>query len=56
MKTVMIQDVDQFGFGSVMNYGCNRDAENNIRTNFELEGVFCYMEWQKAFDRVNWTK
>ena len=38
--------------------GCNWDAENNIRTNLEIyeELNACFIDWQKAFDRVNWTK
>ena len=41
-----------------MNWGCKWNAENNIRTNLggRRGTVFCFIDWQKVFDRVNWTK
>ena len=53
-----IEDVlgeDQFGFRRGKG---TRDAENNIRTNLRMdeELYVCFIDWQKAFDRVNWTK
>ena len=43
------------------NQGCRQDAENNIRKNFGHIGgsvcvCVCFIDWQKAFDHVNWTK
>jgi hypothetical protein len=40
------------------NYRCNWNAENNIGTNSDIgEEIFvCFIDWQKAFDRVKWTK
>jgi len=40
------------------NYGCNRDDENISRTNIWIDEELCvyFIDWQKAFDRVNWTK
>ena len=45
---------DQFGFKR----GKGARAENNIRTNLETDEELrvCFIDWQKAFDRVNWTK
>jgi hypothetical protein len=40
------------------NKGCNWDAENNIRMNLEIDEELnaCFIDWQKASDRVKWTK
>jgi hypothetical protein len=35
-----------------------RSAENNVRMNLDIteELYACFIEWQKAYDLVNWTK
>ena len=41
------------------NYGYSWDTENNIRTKCGIDEGFCvcvcFIDWQKAFDRVKWT-
>ena len=40
------------------NYRCNWVPENNSRTNLEIDGdvCACFIDWQKVFDLVKWTK
>ena len=44
---------DKFGFKEGGKLGWTRDAENNIRTNLEINEELCpcFIEWSKAFDR-----
>jgi hypothetical protein len=59
-----IQDVlgeDQFGFrrgkGTRDGIGMLRIiSERTLQIDEELSVCFIFVDWQKAFDRVNWTK
>jgi hypothetical protein len=49
---------NQFGFRKGKGPGMQLGFWNNIRSKFgHRRGTVCmFMDWQKAFDCVNWTK
>jgi Reverse transcriptase (RNA-dependent DNA polymerase). len=57
-KLRMCLEKISFNLGDEKELGCNRNAENNIRTNFgnRKELCACFIDWQKAFDHANWNK